>query len=122
MLACRHLWQFSILGLAGSTGRHPSSCSLGAIVGPCVEGNRCAWSSFVNRVDDCLEEREPTGRQANAGSNNHAVIASRPQLTLHSWSGSFIRPDKAEVYLPSPLSHLLQRNRNTGVDLLGVHT
>ena len=35
--------------------RQPSGGSIGAIIGPCIEGNRCAWGSLMNSVDDGFE-------------------------------------------------------------------
>jgi hypothetical protein len=34
---------------------YPSGGGIGAIIGPCVEGNRRAWGSPANSVDDDFE-------------------------------------------------------------------
>jgi hypothetical protein len=34
---------------------YPSAGSIGAIIGSCIEGNRRAWGSLTNRVDDDFE-------------------------------------------------------------------
>jgi len=36
-------------------GRQPSGGSIGAVLGHCIEGNRSAWSSLMNSVDDGFE-------------------------------------------------------------------
>jgi len=38
-----------------ASSRQPSGGSIGAIVGPCIEGNRRAWGSLMNSVDDGFE-------------------------------------------------------------------
>ena len=38
-----------------ASSRQPSGGSIGAIVGPCIEGNRRAWGSLMNSVDDDFE-------------------------------------------------------------------
>ena len=35
--------------------RQPSGGSIGAVLGHCIEGNRRAWSSLMNSVDDGFE-------------------------------------------------------------------
>jgi hypothetical protein len=40
------------------TARLPAATiggSIGAILGPCIEGNRRAWGSLMNSVDDDFE-------------------------------------------------------------------
>jgi hypothetical protein len=37
------------------SSRQPSAGSIGAIVGPCVEGDRCAWGGLANGVNDDFE-------------------------------------------------------------------
>jgi len=59
------------------SGRQPSGGSIGAIVGPCIERNCRAWSSFVNSIDDGFEYRKAPRRQADAGSDYDTVIALR---------------------------------------------
>jgi hypothetical protein len=38
-----------------AAGRQPSAGSIGAVMGHCIEGNRRAWSSLMNSVDDDFE-------------------------------------------------------------------
>ena len=38
-----------------ASSRQPSGGSIGAIIGPCIEGNRRAWGSLMNSVDDGFE-------------------------------------------------------------------
>jgi len=38
-----------------ASDRQPSGSSIGAILGPCIEGNRRAWGSLVDSVDDGFE-------------------------------------------------------------------
>jgi len=38
-----------------ASSRQPSGGRLGAIVGPCIEGNRGAWGSLTNSVDGDFE-------------------------------------------------------------------
>ena len=40
---------------SSASKRQPSGGSIGAIVRPCVEGNRHAWGNGTNRVDDDFE-------------------------------------------------------------------
>jgi hypothetical protein len=40
---------------SSASSRHPSGGSIGAVVGPCIEGNRRAWGSLTNSVDDDFE-------------------------------------------------------------------
>jgi hypothetical protein len=43
-------------GLYSRASRHhPSAGGIGAIVGPGIEGNRRAWGSLTNSVDDDFE-------------------------------------------------------------------
>ena len=48
-----------ILSAAGlfsaASSRYPSGGGIGAIIGPCIEGNRRAWGSPTNSVDDDFE-------------------------------------------------------------------
>jgi hypothetical protein len=41
-------------GVSGFS-RQPSGRSIGAIIGSCIEGNRRAWGSLMNSVDDGFE-------------------------------------------------------------------
>jgi hypothetical protein len=34
-----------------ASSRQPSGGSIGAIVGSCIEGNRCAWGGLMNSID-----------------------------------------------------------------------
>jgi hypothetical protein len=38
-----------------ASSHQPPGGSVGAIVGPCIEGNRRAWGSLMNSVDDGFE-------------------------------------------------------------------
>ena len=38
-----------------ASSRYPSGGGIGAIIGPCIEGNRRAWGSLTNSVDDHFE-------------------------------------------------------------------
>jgi len=38
-----------------ASSRQPSGGRIGAIVGSCIEGNRRAWGSLMNGVDDDFE-------------------------------------------------------------------
>ena len=38
-----------------ASDRQPSGGCIGAILGPCIEGNRRAWGSLVDSVDDGFE-------------------------------------------------------------------
>ena len=38
-----------------ASSRYPSGGGIGAIIGPCIEGNRRAWGSLTNSVDDDFE-------------------------------------------------------------------
>jgi hypothetical protein len=55
----------------------PSACSIGAVLGQCIEGNRRAWGSLVNSVDDGFEYRKTLGRQAHASSDYHTIVRRR---------------------------------------------
>jgi hypothetical protein len=55
----------------------PSGCSIGAVLGQCIEGNRRAWGSLVNSVDDGFEYCKTLGRQAHASSDYHTIVARR---------------------------------------------
>lgn len=57
--------------------RQPSRSSLRTILRPRVEGNRRAWGSLVNSIDDCFEHRDALGRKADAGADYDAIIALR---------------------------------------------
>jgi hypothetical protein len=49
-------WDLLDAGLyRAASKRQPSGGSIGAIVGPCIEGNRRAWGCLTNSVDDSLE-------------------------------------------------------------------
>ena len=37
---------------SAASSRHPTGGSIGAVIGPCVEGNRRTWGGFANRIDD----------------------------------------------------------------------
>ena len=37
------------------SNRQPSGGGIGAIIGACIEGNRRAWGSLMNSVDDSFE-------------------------------------------------------------------
>jgi len=104
-----------------ASSRQPSGGSIGAIVGPCIEGNRRTWGSLTNGVDDSFEYCKVPGRQADAGSDYNTVVARRTELTLYCRSSGFIRPDETNVGLPSTLSELLPRNRDAGVNLFNGH-
>jgi hypothetical protein len=68
----------------------------------------------MNRVDDRLEQRKALRRQADTSADYNTGIVCGSQVTLHSLRSRFIRTDEAEIALPSPIGHLLQRKRNTG--------
>jgi hypothetical protein len=55
----------------------PSGCSIGAVLGQCIEGNRRAWGSLVNSVDDGFEYCKTLGRQAHASSDYHTIVPRR---------------------------------------------
>jgi hypothetical protein len=38
-----------------ASSRYPSGGGIGAIIGPCIEGNRRAWGTLTNSVDDDFE-------------------------------------------------------------------
>ena len=38
-----------------ASSRQPSGGSIGAVMGHCIEGNRRAWSTLMNSVDDGFE-------------------------------------------------------------------
>ena len=38
-----------------ASSRYPSGGGIGAIIGPCIEGNRRAWGNPTNSVDDDFE-------------------------------------------------------------------
>jgi hypothetical protein len=40
---------------SAASSRYPSGGGIGAIIGPCIEGNRRAWGSLTNSVDDDFE-------------------------------------------------------------------
>jgi hypothetical protein len=55
-----HNWGIDLVlldaGLYSSASkRQPSGSSIGAIVGPSIEGNRRAWGNLTNRIDDDFE-------------------------------------------------------------------
>jgi len=75
----------------------------------------------MNSINDGFEHGKPLGRQADAGSDDDTIIGLQSQQTLDCRTSVFIRPDEANLALPSTFSELLQRNRSAGVNLLGVH-
>ena len=91
-------WQSCPLSAAW---RQPSGRGLGAIVGPCVEGDRRARCSLVNSVDDRFEHWKPPGWHTDARSDYDTIVFRRSQLTLDCRPGAFIRSDEADVALPS---------------------
>jgi hypothetical protein len=58
-------------------GRQTSRGSIGAIVGPRIEGNHRARGGLMNGVDDGFEEGKSPGRQAHAGSDYHTLVGLR---------------------------------------------
>ena len=76
----------------------------------------------MDRVDDRLEQRKALRRQADTSADYNTGIVCGSQVTLHRLHSRFIRTDEAEIALPSPIGHLLQRKRNTGAYLLNAHT
>lgn len=76
----------------------------------------------MDRVDDRLEKRKALRRQTDTSADYNTGIVCGSQVTLHRLPSRFIRTDEAEIALPSPVGHLLQRNRNAGAYLLSVHT
>jgi hypothetical protein len=48
-----HLPEMPLYSPASS--RYPSCGGIGAIIGPCIEGNRRAWGTLTNSVDDDFE-------------------------------------------------------------------
>src|SRR4030095_13560118 len=54
-----------------ASNRQPSGRRIGAILGPCVEGNRRAGGSLMNGVDDSFEYRKtPGGTEEPATPHN----------------------------------------------------
>jgi len=76
----------------------------------------------MNSVDDGFEYCEAPGRQADARSDYNTIVARRSWLTLDRRPGGSIRPDEANVGLPSMLSELLERDGNARANLLSSHT
>ena len=68
----------------------------------------------MDRVDDRLKQRKARSRQPDTSADYNAGIVCGSQVTLHRLPSRFIRTDEAEIALPSPVCHLLQRKRNTG--------
>jgi hypothetical protein len=60
-----------------ASSRQPSGASIGAIIGPFIEGNRHPWGSLMNGVDDGFEYCKTPGRQAHASSDYHAIVPLR---------------------------------------------
>lgn len=60
-----------------ASSRQPSGGSVGAVIGPCIEGNYRAWGRLMNSVDDGLEYRKAPRRQTHAGSDYHTIVALR---------------------------------------------
>ena len=108
--------------LAPARNGQPSGGSVGAILGPCIEGNRRAWRGLVNSVNHSLEYCEAPRREADAGSDYNTIISLRSQLTLHRWTSGLIRRDKANVSLPATFRELLHRRRNASANLLSGRT
>ena len=52
-LGARDLLDAGLYSFASS--RYPARGRIGAVVGPCIEGNRRAWGNPSNRVDDDFE-------------------------------------------------------------------
>ena len=72
------------LGLALDAGvvslvsnRQPSGSSVGAVLGPCIEGNRGGRGSLMNSVDDNFKKCQAPRGQADAGSDYNTIIARR---------------------------------------------
>jgi hypothetical protein len=76
----------------------------------------------MNSVDDGFEYFEAPGREADARSDYNTIVARRSQLTLDCRPRGSIRPDEANVGLPSTRSELLERDCNAGANLLRSHT
>jgi hypothetical protein len=117
----------SISGNVAQTGssqimRQPSGCSIGAVLGPRIEGDGGGWSSPVDCVDDHLKQRKTLSRQAHASAYYNAIVARGAQVTLYRMPCRFIGTDKADIALPSPVCHLFQRKSNTSMYCLSAHT
>src|SRR5437870_13904476 len=67
--------------LAPARNGQPSGGSVGAILGPCIEGNRRAWRGLVNSFHHSLEYCAAPRRHADAGSDYTTIISHRSQLT-----------------------------------------
>src|SRR5262249_37256744 len=100
-----------------TVGRQPSGCSIRAVLRPRVEGDGPSRRASMDGVDNRLEEHKAFRRQADTSANDNAVVVCGGQLTFHRLHGHFIRTDEAQVTLPAPVFHLLQRKRNAGADL-----
>ena len=75
----------------------------------------------MHRVDDCFKQRKSLGRKSDTSADHNACIVCGSQVTFHCLPSRLIRTDEADIGFPSPVSHLLQRERNTGIYLLGAH-
>jgi hypothetical protein len=73
-------------------------------------------------IDDGLEQQKVLGRKANPAPDDNAIVCRSAQPPLQSWTCRCIRLDQAYVGLPSTVSHLLQTQANSGLNLLGIHT
>jgi hypothetical protein len=63
------------------------------------------------RVHDYLEQRKASRWPADTGPDYDTSIVRRSKVTFNRPPSGFIGADEAEIGLPSPVSHLLQRKR-----------
>jgi hypothetical protein len=95
----RRIFLFAV----GRVVRHPSRSSIGAVLGPHIEGNGGTWSTPVDRIDNRFEYLKALRRQADTRADHNTGIVSGSQVTLHRLPSGFIRADEAQIAL-HPLS------------------
>ena len=75
----------------------------------------------MHRVDYSFKQRKSLGGKSDARADHNACIVCGSQVTFHCLPSRLIRTDEADIGFPSPVFHLLKRERNTGIYLLGAH-
>ncbi len=94
---------------------------VGAVVGAGVEADRGGGRGSVDGVDDGLEEREGARWQADAGSDDDAVVGFRRELALDHGYGGLVGWEEAGFAIPASVGELFEGEGDARLDLFGGH-
>jgi hypothetical protein len=75
----------------------------------------------MDRINNRLKICKALRRQADTSADYNTGIVCRSQVTFHRLSSRSIRPNPADIGLPSSSRHLLKCKRHTGAYLLSAH-